>query len=160
LVPLAAATAVIGAAKKAFSSSPLRRIMSDAEVGFTADRKPISCAEMSGLVRTRNGTLEHHDARLDDSFRCPTCRAAQELSETCRRCKCDLRLVQDAVRAYRAHRACCLAALRDGDVVEAFVHASEGARLDPSHESLKLLAVCALLAGDLPAAVSAAQQAA
>jgi hypothetical protein len=100
------------------------------------------------------------DAPFEDSFRCPTCRAAQELSETCRRCKCDLRLVQEAVRAYRKHRACCLAALGDGDVVEAFAHASEGARLDANHESLKLLAVCALLAGNWPAALSAARQAA
>jgi molecular chaperone DnaK len=88
------------------------------------------------------------------------CRAAQELSETCRRCKCDLRLVQDTVRAYRAHRAGCLAALRDGDVVEALVHAGGGVRLDANHESLKLLAVCALVAGDWRAALSAAQRAA
>lgn len=33
----------------------------------------------------------------DAGFRCPVCRAAQTLRETCRRCQADLRLV---VRAY------------------------------------------------------------
>jgi hypothetical protein len=34
----------------------------------------------------------------DPPFRCPVCRASQALSETCRRCRADLRLV---VRARR-----------------------------------------------------------
>jgi primosomal protein N' len=34
----------------------------------------------------------------DLSFRCPVCRARQELADTCRRCNADLRLVA------RAHR--------------------------------------------------------
>lgn len=32
----------------------------------------------------------------DSSFRCPVCRAAQPLQETCRRCQADLRLVMRA----------------------------------------------------------------
>jgi hypothetical protein len=94
-----------------------------------------------------------------DAFRCPTCRAAQELSETCRRCKCDLRLVQETVRAYRHHRASCCAALRAGDADGAVAHAHGCVSLDPDRESLKWLAVCALIAGDWPAALSAARQA-
>lgn len=34
----------------------------------------------------------------DAGFRCPVCRAAQTLRETCRRCQADLQLVE---RAYR-----------------------------------------------------------
>lgn len=96
---------------------------------------------------------------LDDSFRCPTCRAVQELSETCRRCKCDLRLVQEALRAYRSHRANCLAALRAGDAMTALVCARTCVRLGADRESLKLLAVCLLVAGEWSAALAAARQA-
>lgn len=34
----------------------------------------------------------------DTAFRCPVCRAAQTLRETCRRCQADLRLVARAQR--------------------------------------------------------------
>jgi len=98
-------------------------------------------------------------AVLEDVFRCPTCRAAQELGEVCRRCKCDLRLVQEAVQTYGVHRARCLSALRAGDLPAALAHARVCQRLDPRSESLKLLAVCALLSGDWETALSAARQA-
>jgi hypothetical protein len=42
----------------------------------------------------------------ESAFRCPVCRAAQTLRETCRRCQADLRLVMRAHRrlAYLKHQ--------------------------------------------------------
>ncbi len=34
----------------------------------------------------------------DPPFRCPVCRASQSLSDTCRRCRADLKLVVSAYR--------------------------------------------------------------
>jgi hypothetical protein len=50
----------------------------------------------------------------EPSFRCPVCRAAQPLQETCRRCRADLRLVLLAHRrlAY-VRRAAALASSED-----------------------------------------------
>ena len=95
---------------------------------------------------------------IDDAFRCPTCRAAQQPSETCRRCKCDLSLVRETRIAYRGHRASCLSALGSSDLVAALNHSRHCVHLDPCPDALKLWSVCCLLAGDWPLALAANRQ--
>jgi hypothetical protein len=97
-------------------------------------------------------------AILSGGFRCPTCRAAQELGESCRRCKCDLRLVQEVVQTYAWHRGRCFAAIRAGDAPAALSYARNCELLDPSADSLKLLAVSAFLSGNWPLAVDVARR--
>ena len=92
-----------------------------------------------------------------ETFRCPTCRAQQERSDVCRRCKCDLRLVHAAHDAYHAARLRCLAELRAGRSRAALAFAREILLLDPSSDARRLFAVCALLADDFRAALSAAR---
>jgi hypothetical protein len=94
------------------------------------------------------------------AFRCPTCRAAQELTDTCRRCKCDLRLARETLRLYQEARGRCLVALRSGKPAEALVYACDCERLLPAADAWRLAAVCALCAGDWPAALAAARRAA
>jgi hypothetical protein len=96
---------------------------------------------------------------LEETFRCPTCRASQELSDTCRRCKSDLRLVQDTLRTYRKHRACALSALQSAKPAVALRHARECVCLDPNSKSLELLALCSLCWGDWSAAAASARKA-
>lgn len=91
------------------------------------------------------------------SLRCPTCRAQQEWSDTCRRCKCDLRLLRSADQAYERSRFQCLIDLRDNRPQSAIAHARECDRLRPGDESRKLLAASALLAGDWATAVALAK---
>src|SRR5258707_800789 len=88
---------------------------------------------------------------------CPTCRAQQAWSDTCRRCKCDLRLLRAADRAYRQRRAQCLFALRAGQTLVALDQARACVEIVPEDESRRLLAVCALLTGDWATAVSLAR---
>ena len=87
---------------------------------------------------------------------CPTCRARQEWSDTCRRCKCDLTLLRATHAAYEKSRRACLAALQSNQPRSATAHARACDRLDPGDESRRLLAVCALVAGDWSTALSLA----
>ena len=82
------------------------------------------------------------------TVRCPTCRAVQEWSATCRRCKTDLRLLGEVEEAYRSSRRRCLAQLRAGRVREALHAARLCHELRADDASARLLAVCALLGGD------------
>jgi len=95
-----------------------------------------------------------------NKLRCPTCRAVQEWSDTCRRCKCDLRLLRAVFDTYQAARARCLADLHAGAMQQALAASRECCRLWPTAESRRLLAVCALLCGDWPTAIAMARQAA
>jgi hypothetical protein len=99
------------------------------------------------------------DLQPSSTLRCPTCRAVQEWSDTCRRCKCDLRLLRTVSNAYQAARARCLANLRSGAKQLALEASRECCRLWPTPESRRLLAVCALFHGDWPTAVAVARQA-
>ena len=83
-----------------------------------------------------------------DAVRCPTCRAVQEWSETCRRCKTDLRLLRDVAAAYRRSHRRCLLHLREGRPFEALRSARLCHWLRADDESTQLLAVCALLCED------------
>jgi hypothetical protein len=90
---------------------------------------------------------------------CPTCRAAQEWSDTCRRCKSDLRLLRAFAGAYRRCRHACRVHL-DAGRPRAALHAARRCHaVAPTPESRRLLAVSALLAGDFAAAVDLARPA-
>ncbi len=94
-----------------------------------------------------------------ERMRCPTCRAVQEWSDCCRRCKCDLRLLRLVSDAYHAGRLRCLGELARGRPWAAYDAARECMGLRPDDESRRLLAVCLLLGGDWPAALAAARRA-
>jgi hypothetical protein len=96
---------------------------------------------------------------LPATLRCPTCRAVQEWSDTCRRCKCDLRLLRSVADAYQAEYARCLVELELGRTAAGLAAARRCLQLWPRPESHQLLAVCALLHGDWPTALDAARRA-
>jgi hypothetical protein len=83
-----------------------------------------------------------------DIVRCPTCRAEQEWSDTCRRCKSDLRLLRALALAYRQNRRACLEHLRQGDGREALRAARRCYQIRADTESRRLLALAALHGGD------------
>ncbi len=87
---------------------------------------------------------------------CPTCRAEQDWSNECRRCRSDLTDLHSVWRRRRELRTACLDALRIGGLERALDLARDGVSLCPNEESTRLLTVCHLLLGHW----SAAQQAA
>jgi hypothetical protein len=89
--------------------------------------------------------------------RCPTCRAVQEWSDTCRRCRCDLRLLREAAESYRRERRRALLAIRAGRPRDALRFARRCLSLRDDAATRRLLAVCTLLRGDWPAAVALAR---
>lgn len=82
------------------------------------------------------------------STRCPTCGAEQVRSDTCRRCRSDLRLLHLAADESRRLRRRCLKELRRDRprVAVAYSRALSALNLEP--DTLRLAAVCELLAGD------------
>ena len=92
----------------------------------------------------------------DGMVRCPNCRAAQDWSDACRRCKSDLRLLRSFADAYDRSRGTCLAAIRSGDPGSASHHARRCHALAPGPDSRGLLALAALLRGDWPTAAELA----
>ncbi len=88
------------------------------------------------------------------TVRCPTCRAMQPWSDTCRRCKSDLRLLREFAEAYEQSRRACLDHLRHGRLREARVAATRCLELSPDPASRRLLALVALRSGDWPAALA------
>jgi hypothetical protein len=93
-----------------------------------------------------------------DTMRCPTCRANQPWSDTCRRCKCDLSLVHQMLRHRRTLHRACLNHLRRGNVDNAIQAARQIHQLMASATSRRLLAVCSAIGGDLATAVRIAEQ--
>jgi hypothetical protein len=91
--------------------------------------------------------------------RCPACGAWQEWSDACRRCRCDLTLLRRAAATIGRSRRRALQALRAGRPAAAVRHARRCYALAPCAEAARLLAVCHLLAGNCPAAASAARRA-
>ena len=75
---------------------------------------------------------------------CPTCKAKQEWSDTCRRCKCDLALLRSAAEASEQIRRRCLLRLRAGRTFDALHLARRLYGLSPDARSARLLAVCHL----------------
>ncbi len=86
--------------------------------------------------------------RPPDVLRCPTCGARQGMTDACRRCKSDLRLLRSALEAYERHRRSSLLDLGAGRLETALRHARRCHELSPGPESHRLLAVCQLLRGD------------
>ena len=80
-----------------------------------------------------------------ETMRCPTCRASQGWSDTCRRCKSDLLLLREFTEKYAALRARCLSNLRYNRTHAALANARECLELRDDTESRRLLAVCELL---------------
>jgi hypothetical protein len=87
------------------------------------------------------------EGSLDNRFVCPVCRATQEWSDVCRRCRCDLRLLRQADLARRRARQQVLLHLRAGCWAEAQRAAQTCHALQPDADSRRLLAVCCLLGG-------------
>jgi hypothetical protein len=94
-----------------------------------------------------------------DQMRCPTCKARQEWAETCRRCKCDLRLLRAAERAYHRFRQACLQNLYAGCPAKALRAANACRQLRPGVESYRLLALCHLLEENWAEALEGASRA-
>jgi hypothetical protein len=90
--------------------------------------------------------------------RCPTCRAVQEWSDTCRRCKSDLRLLRASAASYRRSRRACLEQLQSGTAPAALPAARLCHALGADPESRRLLAITALLAGDWATAAELASR--
>jgi hypothetical protein len=83
-----------------------------------------------------------------EGLRCPTCGARQGWTDTCRRCKSDLRLLRVAFEAYERHRRSSLEHLNIGHLEAALQHARKCQELWPGPEAHQLMAVCQLLRGD------------
>jgi hypothetical protein len=96
-------------------------------------------------------------SRPAEELRCPTCGARQGWSDTCRRCKSDLRLLRAALEAYERHRRWTWQHLNAGWLETAMWHARKCHGLRPGPESHQLLAVCQLLRGDFLDAVALAR---
>jgi hypothetical protein len=88
------------------------------------------------------------DVTSSDRVRCPTCRAVQEWSDSCRRCRSDLRLLRAAQAAYDSNRRSCVINLDAGRPDLALGHALRCVELRPDAESRRLLALCALVSED------------
>jgi hypothetical protein len=80
--------------------------------------------------------------------RCPTCKASQDWSDECRRCKSDLRLLRAFADAYELNRRACLEAICSGDAAAATHHAQRCHLLEPNSDSRRMLALAALLRED------------
>lgn len=93
------------------------------------------------------------DRTIQGKVRCPACRAVQEWSAECRRCKCDLGLLWEAAATWQSERTACLRELQAGRPFRALAHARACRRIAPDADSARLLALASLLAGDYPSAL-------
>ena len=82
---------------------------------------------------------------LSQTMRCPTCRAEQVWSDTCRRCKSDLRLLRDVAEDFTLRTTECLRLLHQNKVGSALEQARHCCELRDDAKSRQLLAVCELL---------------
>jgi hypothetical protein len=96
-------------------------------------------------------------AESEREMRCPTCGARQVWADTCRRCKCDLRLLRSAAEAYKRHRQQSLLNLNAGLAESALRHARTCHVLNPGTESNRLMALCYLVQENWNDAVDKAQ---
>jgi hypothetical protein len=97
-------------------------------------------------------------SRPVEEMRCPTCGARQvEWTDTCRRCKSDLRMLRAALEAYERHWRAALLELNAGRLEAALHHARHCHELQPGPESHRLMAVCQLLRGDWSEALELAR---
>lgn len=96
----------------------------------------------------------NQDPPRPESVRCPTCRAEQPRQPTCRRCKCDLALLNEVGVAYLQARHACLTHFCEGRYEQAFQAASRCHELVPGHESIRFMACMSLMAIDNSTAYS------
>ena len=73
---------------------------------------------------------------------CPTCGARQDPADRCRRCQCDLTLLQAVHRDRDRLRRRTLAYLKQRRIGRATAAARECYRLSPDPDTTRLLAVC------------------
>jgi hypothetical protein len=89
---------------------------------------------------------------MNETMRCPTCRATQAWSEACRRCKSDLRLLRAVAEHHAALRERCLWNLRHNRAGVALELARQCFTVRDDADTRRLLAVCELLNGNWAAA--------
>jgi hypothetical protein len=83
-----------------------------------------------------------------EKMHCPTCRAVQAWSDTCRRCKSDLQLLRQVAEEYTAVRRKCLFNLRHNRTDAALEQARQCFALSDDVDTRRLLTVCELLNGN------------
>jgi hypothetical protein len=88
-------------------------------------------------------------------FCCPTCGAAQQPADECRRCKCDLRLFRRFWERRLAWRRWTLHHLRHGRFEAALAAARRYWSERHDDDAARLLSVTNVLAGRWPAALAA-----
>jgi hypothetical protein len=86
------------------------------------------------------------------SMCCPTCRAKQAWSDTCRRCGSDFTLLRRFAARARWYREQCLLAIHTSDDKTAADYARALYDLTPDASAAKLLAVCLVQIGDFDGA--------
>lgn len=109
----------------------------------------IATSRLQLIVATQRGDTHTHGL-LDENrrtMRCPTCRAEQEWSDTCRRCGSDLKLLRAIDEASQRLRNRVLGHLSVGHYGEALRSAEHLVVLRRDAESERLRAVCLLLSG-------------
>jgi len=94
------------------------------------------------------------DTPLRGTMTCPTCGAAQDWSDACRRCRCELVLLRRVADTARAERQRCLQSFHAGRVSEALGHARRLVAISPDPSAVRLLAVCHLMLGNWSAATT------
>jgi hypothetical protein len=82
-----------------------------------------------------------------ETLNCPTCGAEQVWSDTCRRCKCDLALLVEALCLRDSLHQEILRHIQSGDVPRALTYARRRWELSPDEDAARLLAVCSALMG-------------
>jgi hypothetical protein len=98
--------------------------------------------------------MQTMESMNSETMRCPTCRAVQAWSDTCRRCKSDLRLLREVAEEYAALRWHCLSNLRQNRTHAALEQARQCFAMRNDDETRRLLAVCELLNGNWASARS------
>jgi hypothetical protein len=93
---------------------------------------------------------------IEETMQCPSCRARQEWSDECRRCKSDLRLLRQLMEVRKRHRLDALRLFGCGEYQAAFAAASRADELWRGEDTRRLLASCHLLLGDFESAVELA----
>ena len=99
------------------------------------------------------------DTISSEQVRCPTCRAVQEWSDQCRRCRSDLRLLRAASATYQHHFRSCILELEAGHPQAGLGHALRCHDLHPGPDSLRLLSLCALAREEWQTSLELAQAA-
>jgi len=85
-------------------------------------------------------------------MRCPVCRAADNRTSQCRRCKADLSLLVELERQHARHLTRAARALTHGEAADCLHHAGQARALRADAASARLLALGYLKARDFASA--------